>query len=211
VTVALSAFLLDIRPHVSGCSDPHAERAVLLAANEMSRDGLVTQSTLATITVVASTATYALTAPANTEIVEVVAAKFDGEDIAPLNNFDTDQSRNGGSYDDVTEGPVTHYLQDTTASIKLQPIPIAGGSLVVRVATAPLLTVEVLDDAFAGRHRDALIWGTLARLLGTAGKPYTDMATASYYQKKFDSYVARERNIATLGFARGPLRVAACP
>ena len=208
MSVALSAFIPDLVLSLPGCSNMQAERAVLLAAIRMAREGLILQEDLADITVTAGDDTHTVDTPsAETTTCAVVSAKFNDTYLTPLSYLDIDSGRNIGAARTDVPGNPFGYLQYKEQEIVLLPAPIAAGTLKVRVAFAPSDTATTIDDLFGGRHRDALLSGAFSQLLVIPKQSFTDTGLAAYHKGAFEAHIARERGTVTIGFSRAPLRV----
>ena len=208
MSIELGEFLPDLLLNVPGCSEPLAERAILLSAIRMAREALILQQDLDPIAVTSGFAEYDVESEiSSTEVCEVITAKFNNIDLEPYGMVSVDSSRNVGAAATSSPGTPSGYLQYGSGIITLQPTPNADGELSLRIAYAPTLDATVIDDMYGTRYRDALLNGALSRLFGTAKQPFSDASMALFYLNSFNDFITRHRGLATIGFSRAPLRV----
>lgn len=158
--------------------------------------------TLAPIDVVAPTAEYVLTAPANYVIVEVLTAWLDGkrlnafsEQELDLNWVENDAFRCGSHGSQVndwrqvsTPRPGGFLMSNETGNLVLAPIPETDypAGLVVRAAWKPLATVSTIDDVIYNDHYMTLVEGAVGRLQQVPSKPWTDIKAAAIHMGIYD-------------------------
>lgn len=98
--------------------------------------------------------------------------------------------------------PPSTYYMETMDQMLLYPTPDQsyGKILWVYASVVPLSTAVILPDMAYTHHLDALQWGTLARLLTMAKKPWTDKQQAMMYDKKYRQEILTWRDVANRGY-----------
>ena len=79
-------------------------------------------------------------------------------------------------------GTPTVYLQKTPDTFWLVPVPNSNKQLIMNVALKPSRTTRSIDTTFSDTYRDAILYGTVYRLLRIPQKEWTDpTASADYF------------------------------
>lgn len=202
----LSDFLPQVLTHVPGCIDLLAKNAVLEAAIEFCERTKVNDEALAAIDVLADTGTYNLTAPASTEIVEILSVKHDGESLDPTSRAALDADRPDWETD--TDTPLAYFSDPGRTTVTLGPTPDADlvGGLVVRAAVRPARTATTIDDFLYNQHLQAIAHGALARLFAMAKKEWTSAAKSKEHRDAFDLQISNATVKRAKGHVNAPLR-----
>ena len=86
-------------------------------------------------------------------------------------------------------GTPTVYLQKTPTTFWLVPVPNSDKQLLMNVALKPTRTTNNIDTAFSNTYRDAILYGTVYRLLRIPQKAWTDSIAASDYFNLFNEQI----------------------
>lgn len=189
----------DVMPEVAGASVPIVLHALRRAAREFCAYSKVDRPTLAPFNTVAGTAGYALPAPVDTEIVEVLKVVLD---------IGTDQERKLTPIlveqlcDDGHTGRPCEYAVDQDMVLILVPTPNAACAVTVTVAISPLMTATAITDQLASDWGDAIAMGAKYRLMDMSKKLWSDPAKAQRYRADFEA----EKDMARLSGVRGKSR-----
>lgn len=182
-------------------SDPVTEHAIRRAAITFCRDSWVWKEVSDPIDVISGTAVYDLEPPTGADVARVVTAILDGRELVP-SSIDTTEFSAAGS------GHPKLWAQVDTEQIILAPNPdstISAG-LIVTLALQPTQTAANLPRWIATHHRDTIINGAVAFLLGMPGQTWTDFNLASAKDYAFRSGISDARASAVAGLSRASLR-----
>ncbi len=194
----LDTFIPEVLTAATGCPGFVAKRAILNAAIEFAHGTWFIQEDHATISLVEDQADYELTNPTNHKIVGIVHVLVDDEPIDGYSAAERSQIEPGWRDSDNKATEPDWYLEDIQGSTKkiwLYPLPSADKAdwIKVRLALVPAKSATTIDDCYADEHFDALVAGAIARLLMIPKKEWTDLMSASVYQKIFLDHIFSER------------------
>lgn len=174
-----------ILPHVPIADTPVVDHAIVRAVRMVAMQSGIQRATLTVPTVVGQYQ-YSLTAPAGTEIDNVVSVR-----IFPTANPDTKGIRlyqvpQAVADDMLRFNPALPtswtYLADT---LSVYPIPSTADSLSVVVILRPELSVVApLDDIYR-HHREIIADGAMAFLYAMPAKPWTNQQAAQEAYARF--------------------------
>lgn len=141
------------------------------------------------IPIVANTRSYTLTIPTVGQVNRLLAL-FDSQ------------------ADSYIGGPwVSPAKMDTPGQIFIYQTPSAAATWVARVAkvcnTVDSSNNPAVDTWIIGKYWNALLWGTLSRMMGQASKPWTNPTMALFYGKSFLAEKTKARVDALQGNVRG--------
>lgn len=193
----------DVMPDVPGAGTAIVLHALRRVAREFCTYSKVDRRDLATITTVAGTADYTLVAPADTEITEVLRVKIDDGDARRcwLEPILVDQV-----WDETDTGKPTCYAVSQGGVITLIPIPNDGGTIIVTVALAPLMTASTITDQLAQDWGHAIAMGAKSMLMSMPKKLWSDPVAAQRYRIDFENAKALARLSSVRGKSRAPFR-----
>ncbi len=126
---------------------------------------------------------YDFDIPTGTEVHQVLLMAYDGKDLDPISprslelNYPDWRNRTGNPH---------VYLQKTTSTFWLVPVPSGPKQVIVSVALKPSRTSNNIDTTVSNQYRDALIYGTLYRLLRMPNREWTDIGAAQEYLYQFN-------------------------
>ena len=138
MAVNLTDLYDEVMPFVPSCPLALAVWALRKASIDFAEKSLACYEDLAAINAVAGTASYALTAPANTRILKVVGVRYDGDDLDPIESRDV--ARRYGSLWASRQDLPESFFSDLAASITLIPKPavsLTGGIVALHAAVKP--------------------------------------------------------------------------
>lgn len=97
--------------------------------------------------------------------------------------------------------PVYGWMQDLD-HIVLYPVPNTsyGNSLYIYAAMRPVINSTQLPTMATEDHLDALVYGTLARLLRIPKRPWSNMQLSQEYTRMFKREISVWRDIANRGY-----------
>lgn len=205
MTAALTEFITNVAPHVSGCPNSLIVDELRNAAIRLCEDSLIHREDIAPADITIGVDDYTITPPAQTRVVTVLTLYHDEK---PLNGYTEEELdhldygwRNGSI------GPATGYTLLAPDRIKLNRVPEATitGGLVIKVALKPTETATVVDDVLYNDWQTALTNGALAELLMIPKKPWTDYALAKENATNFNFQIQRARARQSHGFQRKPI------
>lgn len=206
------AFFPYVLPEVIGAPEPVVVLAVRSACVEFCEKSLILTRDHDPVTVLANIVDYDLEPPTGYLVVKVQQAWIENNKISPLApDFVRDASvynRLFASYQSAPSTP-TAYLQKDERTITIWPVPdrkLPNG-LTMRVALKPTRASETIDDVIFEEYAEAIAAGALARLMSSAGKPYTNLDMAVVNQSKFMQGINVARQRAGHGHVRSNLSV----
>lgn len=164
-----------------------AEAVLVEAAREFCRQTRAARADHAPITTTPGTRGYTLTAPANTELLDVISAKGTGSE--PLIKTTPRLLQRDDIDWETASGAPTHYWLEAN-TLNLWPTPTGAGPVAARMAVMPALAATVVPDELARHYETALRHGTLARLLGMPRKPWTDRGESKFHEAMFLNEIA---------------------
>lgn len=142
---------------------------------------------LATVSLAADTATYALTLPADTELVDIKSVSY-------LNNADLTkktihQLRKIDPQYRTTNGTPRHVTRTGVDTIRVYPVPSAAAANVLTpyVALRPTLAATTIDDTIIDDHEETIRHGVLGRLFSLPRKAWTDNALAGFHLAAYEN------------------------
>ena len=195
MAINYESLLPEIIPMVDGCPDTLIENTIRASAIEFCERSGVYQQELDPISTVANIYEYDLEAPSQTSVHKVLWVTFEGKDIEPISTGLLEQ-RKPKWRDTDHYGEPEYYVQQSSSSIWLVPVPnvTTASSTVIRAQLKPTHTSTACDEQIMDEYRDAIINGTLFRLLRMPGRDWSDMGGAQLYGALFsEATVLAER------------------
>lgn len=183
---SFDSLIRDILPYVPGCPDSLIETNIRSATIELCEKSRAFTFDLDPITTISGTYEYEFDQPSGTEVHQVLWATYDGHDLDPISPRSLELN-----YPDWRDrgGTPTVYLQKTPTSFWLVPVPNSSKELLMNVALKPTRTTNNIDTAFSNTYRDAILYGTVYRLLRIPQKEWTDPITSSDYFGLFNEQI----------------------
>ncbi|MDB5814426.1 MAG: hypothetical protein JWN23_1543 [Rhodocyclales bacterium] len=193
----------DVMPEVPGAGTAIVLHALRRAARDFCADSKVDRVDLTPITTIAGTADYALTMPADTDLVEVLKVKRSAGDCRTpwLKPVLVDQM-----WDETDTGRPLFYSVSQDDVLTLIPKPNAASSIIVTVALAPLMTANTIRDQLALDWGQVIAMGAKAMLMSMPKKLWTEPAAAQHYRYEFEAEKAKARLSGVRGKTRAPFR-----
>lgn len=152
------------------------------------------------MTTQANVAQYELDTPANCTMVSVRALSFDGRSLTERNIDDLD---NDSPQWRARAGRPDHYVFLDPNTIILSAIPADSGLVMdATVTLKPTQDSAWCDDSLFAEYRDAIAAGAMARLMLTAGKPWSDPQLAQLKQQSFITSTESASDRALRGLGR---------
>lgn len=108
----------------------------------------------------------------------------------------------------TTPTQVAAYFNSTTTELVLQNTPtevqrLRGTFAVVPRATDRLDQYPAIPEAFWDKHHDAILEGTLARMMAHAAKPYSNERLSIFHGRRFKAATSTAKNDLYNGDVRG--------
>lgn len=183
---SFDSLIKDILPYAPGCPDSLIETNIRSATIELCEKSRAFTFDLDPITTISGVYEYEFDQPSGTEVHQILWATYDGHDLDPISPRSLELN-----YPDWRDrgGTPTVYLQKTPNTFWLVPVPNSGKELLVNVALKPTRTTNNIDTAFSNTYRDAILYGTVYRLLRIPQKDWTDPVTSSDYFNLFNEQI----------------------
>jgi len=181
--------------HVAGCPSVLATEAMRSAAIEFLKETRLLHTGMRLT--FGGQAGGSCTVDMATELVDVLDAKVDGEQIRVCALNDTDGD------DAVERGELVLTMLDA-GTLVLRPAPTALAPVAVDllVVIAPGPSATEIPDTIWRSHHEALVHGTLERLMVLPQKAWTSAELGGYHAGKFRDAIAKatahtHRNVLT--------------
>jgi hypothetical protein len=183
--LALSAWYDDVLPQVSECPVALADWAIRKAAIEFCDRSHAHIVDLTAINSVVGTADYALTAPAGSEIVKVIAVLYDGDEIKPISPRDVARSY-GDDWADLQEEP-ERFLSQYGTSLKLIPKPATAvtAGIVPTVVLRPTAAATTIAEVIGTLYKEEIAKGARKTLWLMPKKPWTTFDRGNKEEQDF--------------------------
>ena len=185
---------------VSGCPDSLIENTIRAAVIELCEKSEAYQLELDPVTTVQNIYEYDLEAPSGTTVHKILCMTHQGKDLEPMTTTLLEQRL--PKWREQTGVPL-YFVQQNSKVFHVAPIPTdtVVGSTNIRVVLKPAFTSTACDDDVMNDYRDAIINGTLFRLLRMPNKEWSDLTAAGVYGQLFTQGVEdakrRARNADT--------------
>jgi len=197
---AYSSLVKEVLPYVPLCPDSLVEqnlRSATIEFCERSKAYILDMDAFNTISGVYE---YDFEIPTGTEVHQVLYMTYDGRDMDPISPRSLEL--NYPDWRDRTGNPHV-YLQKTPTTFWVVPVPSGSDQIIASVALKPTRTSNNIDTTISNQYRDAIIYGTLYRLLRMPNREWTDVGAAQEYLFQF----SREIEQAELRARGGDLGV----
>lgn len=202
MATALSTLVPDIRTHIPELPSFVADRELLRAAREFCEETRAWRANI-NVTTVASTATYTLSVPTNTELVDVISMKkSDGSTPVVPRTFKW-LDENLADWRTTTSDTANYYVLESNNVVRLVYTPAAAVTYNTRIAVKPTLSATTLDDVLVNKYREPLISGALGLLFMIPRKPWSDTNLAAFHTGMFNMAKAGARTEAAEEFQTG--------
>jgi len=219
-TVAISNWATDILPKVPGVPWPGFISAVRSAAEEFCKQTLLHSVWLDRISIVASTAEYALSLPAghtHLRIWNIDQCFFkengaDDDQFAPLDPASEQELERveNASWRFATGPSPQEYLvpEYKPTYIRFRPIPTlaSASGILIRVNVVPIDTATTLEDWLYHRWSAEIAAGALTDLYSHKAAPYYDPQLASAWDKVFRDGIANAKLKKISGKTKRPTK-----
>lgn len=192
--------------HVYNAPVNFIRQSMLETVREFCRETRFWREDLTAEDVVADTHTYALTLPADTEVV-------DFDDVY----YSTKRSLKPKTYqqlNDINEqwrtqtGEPYYYQRVGNDSVRLVYIPTANetGAIKARAILQPAFTATTIDDKILDDYDEMILHGTLYRILRIPGKAWSDINLANFYENEFRTKLDEAKSRAVDERTKGNVR-----
>ena len=183
-----SSLVKEVLPYVPFCPDSLVEsnlRSTTIEFCERSKAYVLDMDAFNTISGVYE---YDFDIPTGTEVHQVLHMTYDGRDMDPISPRSLEV--NYPDWRDRTGTPHV-YLQKTESTFWLVPVPSGPFPVIASVALKPSRSSNNIDTRISNQYRDALIYGTLYRLLRMPSREWTDVNAAREYLAQFNNEITQ--------------------
>lgn len=206
-TVALSAFLPQISPKVTGCPDPLIYNALLSAATDFCSRSMIWSSRLAAASVTSANFPYTIPASAHARAVRLISAYVDGSELTETTYAKLDTVEDW----DTETGTPAQYLFNEDDQLIVYPLPDTTVSLRLRAVFAPARGATAIEQTLYTNWLEPLASGAIKILAAEPGKPWSDPTQFSYHSGIFERGVASARAEALRRMTQADVTVAMRP
>jgi len=203
----ISSWLADISTRVPGADKNDIDSAVRSVVREFCTKTLLWVKQLTAINIVASTASYTLTAPSNTAIVTVERIEINGLYVDPTSQDLLDRSPE--SWRSETSSQPSSYMVDAEKVLCLRETPTENitGGLVVWVAVKPTPTTDTLPDFIYDDWYETILNGVVSYLLRMPNKVWSNANGAEYYDSYYEGSLSSAKSKKYTGKTKLSIRV----
>lgn len=198
----------DANYRLKGVPQPVMTDVVRRATIEFCRETLAYRFELSPFAMTSGQSSYTLTLPTDTEMGQVIFLSCDGGEMHPVTNeqlYALDSK-----YPTITGSRARYYTTIASRNtVRVQPVPSETLASAFRgvVAVIPTLTSTDIPDWLANEWKDAIGYGTIARLTGIAGQEWSDGKVHNEYMGKFWGEIRKARASANTGGVRQSISV----
>jgi len=180
---AYSSLVKEVLPYVPLCPDSLVEQNLRSATIEFCERSKAYILDIDPFNTISGVYEYDFDIPTGTEVHQVLLMTHDGNDMDPISprslelNYPDWRNRTGNPH---------VYLQKTPSTFWIVPVPSGPKQVIASVALKPSRTSNNIDTVISNQYRDAIIYGTLYRLLRMPNREWTDIGAAQEYSFQFN-------------------------
>tara|TARA_X000001388_G_scaffold6543_1_gene4196 strand:+ start:643 stop:1317 length:675 start_codon:yes stop_codon:yes gene_type:complete len=197
---AYSSLVKEVLPYVPLCPDSLVEQNLRSATIEFCERSKAYILDIDPFNTISGVYEYDFDIPTGTEVHQILYMTYNGKDMDPISPRSLEL--NYPDWRDRTGNPHV-YLQKTSTTFWVVPVPSGSEQIITSVALKPSRTSNNIDTSISNTYRDALIYGTLYRLLRMPNREWSDVGAAQEYMFQF----MQEINQAELRARGGDLGV----
>ena len=180
---AYSSLVKEVLPFVPFCPDSLVEQQLRSATIEFCERSKAYVLDMDPFNTVAGVYEYDFDVPTGTEVHQVLYMTYDGKDMDPISPRSLEL--NYPDWRDRTGTPHV-YLQKNPTTFWVVPVPSGTDQVIASVALKPTRTSNNIDTTISNQYRDAIIYGTLYRLLRMPNREWSDVGAAQEYLYQFN-------------------------
>ena len=178
-----SSLVKEVLPYVPFCPDSLVEQNLRSATIESCARSKAYILDMDAFNTISGVYEYDFDIPTGTEVHQVLNMTYDGRDMDPISPRSLEV--NYPDWRDRTGRPHV-YLQKTPTTFWVVPVPSGSFPLIASVALKPSRTSNNIDTTISNQYRDAIIYGTLYRILRMPSREWTDVNAAREYLAQFN-------------------------
>jgi len=174
-----------IRVNIPEVASLTLNRLFLEVARDFCKRTRAWKQDLAAFDSVATKATYALTLPVDTQLVDVLSVQYNAKALGKKTKPQLQRADNQWR---TRAGTPIDFTREGISSITLYRVPasIVVGGIQAYVALRPALTATAVDDELYDEYSDVFNDGVLARLYAMPRKPWSSQALAGYHHRMYE-------------------------
>lgn len=180
---AYSSLVKEVLPFVPFCPDSLVEQQLRSATIEFCERSKAYVLDMDPFNTVAGVYEYDFDVPTGTEVHQILYMTYDGKDMDPISPRSLEL--NYPDWRDRTGTPHV-YLQKNPTTFWVVPVPSGTDQVIASVALKPTRTSNNIDTTISNQYRDAIIYGTLYRLLRMPNREWSDVGAAQEYLYQFN-------------------------
>jgi hypothetical protein len=185
---AYSSLIKEVLPYVPLCPDSLVGQNLRSATIEFCERSKAYVLDIDPFNTISGVYEYDFDIPTGTEVHQVLLMTHDGNDMDPISprslelNYPDWRNRTGQPH---------VYLQKTPTTFWIVPVPSGSKEVITSVALKPSRTSNNIDTTISNQYRDAIIYGTLYRLLRMPNREWTDIGAAQEYLYQFNQEISQ--------------------
>lgn len=189
-TVALSAFLPELNPHVAGCPEPLILNALSSATTEFCNRTLIWQERLPEVQVTSSGFPYTIPVEPHATFERVISAQVGTIVITPTSYKSLDDLPNW----DTILGTPQNFLITIHGKLIVYPLPAISAPLRLTVAFTAARGAILIEDFLFTRWRDVLVHGALSLLHAMPERAWSKPDKVGLHGAKFEQGISLARS-----------------
>ena len=198
---AYSTLTPRIQGEIPDCPDFFIESRIQEVAMEFFKASKSWRVDLDPAAVSKDTATYELEVPSKTAVAEVLSILHLTNTLTPRTEAQLQQLEPEWR---TKSGAPKYFTQLAPDTVTIAPIPIAttAKAMSIRVAVYPTIVANRMDSQMFNDSYNALVSGTLAKLLLMVGKTWSDPNMGSVYAQMYSQEIQAAKDTAQNGRVR---------
>lgn len=203
----LTEFVKIVTPHVTGCPESTAIKAIRDAINRLCEDSLIWRDDIPAGDIVIAVDDYTITPPVGTRMITIQSLMYDGKEIHKKTEDWLDKNDYGWRAGNT--GDPSAIVQYGPDRIKLNRVPAATitDGLVPRVILKLSDDATTVDDMIYSDWRECVMHGALHALMQIPKKDWSDINLSVFHGKHFNFQIQRAKARARMGFSQQNLQV----
>ena len=181
-----SSLVKEVLPYVPLCPDSLVEQNLRSATIEFCERSKAYILDMHPFNTISGVYEYDFEIPSGTEVHQVLYMTYDGRDMDPISPRSLEL--NYPDWRDRTGNPHV-YLQKTPTTFWVVPVPSGSDQIIASVALKPTRSSNNVDTTISNTYRDAIIYGSLYRLLRMPHREWSDIGAAQEYSFQFSQEI----------------------
>ncbi len=184
--------LPEIIPDVEGCPVPLAKRSFRNACIDFFKRSEAWVYRPTSLTTIKGIPELEIEVPAGTRCHSILSLGYKGNPLSPTSEVLLDDRVPGWR---TAEGQPQVFFKLPGNKVRLSPIPVVTEALVLNISVAlvPTRDSSSIDDVVLEEYYEALVSGTLQRLMGMRNQPWSNPHLAASHGMQFEEAITEAK------------------